>query len=223
MSYIRNAWYVAAWSHETQVNRLVGVRILNEPIVLWRRTAGDLVALADRCAHRLAPLSLGRCEGDRLRCVYHGMLYDPTGSVVEIPGESRVPSSMRVRSYPVLERYGWIWVWMGNASAADERLVPPVSMDHSGCVLGQGQLDYAAEARLITDNLLDLSHVSFLHAESFRLGETWARERPTVEALDRGVHITRWLRAEGPMGELDSTQRVDTHFSYDFFIPGALM
>jgi phenylpropionate dioxygenase-like ring-hydroxylating dioxygenase large terminal subunit len=226
MTYVRNAWYVAAWTHEVAPDRPVGVRILNEPIVLWRNVAAELAAFDDRCVHRLAPLSLGRCEGENLRCMYHGLLYDRTGRVVEIPGQDRIPSSLRVRNYPVVERHSWIWVWMGDAAAADEGLIPPVvGMDrgHTDYVFAHGTLDYAAEGQLIFDNLLDLSHVSFLHTESFRLGETWARERPKVTEHDRGIRSERWFRNEGPNGAVDAEELVDSYFCYDCFVPGVLL
>ena len=86
MNYVRNAWYVGGWSADLHQNKLNAIRILGEPIVLWR-TQREVVALADRCVHRLAPLSLGRCEADRLRCMYHGLLYDTQGQCVQIPGQ----------------------------------------------------------------------------------------------------------------------------------------
>ena len=99
--YVRNAWYVAAWSHEIEAGK--PFRRLDP-----RRTdrhlpseSGRLVALEDRCVHRLAPLSLGRCEGERLRCMYHGLLYDPDGAVAEIPGQDLIPKNARVKAYPV--------------------------------------------------------------------------------------------------------------------------
>ena len=107
-AYVRNAWYVAAWSHELEAGKPIPVSILDEPIVLFRSDSGRLVALEDRCVHRLAPLSLGRCEGDRLRCMYHGLLYDPDGAVAEIPGQDLIPRGARVRSYPIADRHDWI-------------------------------------------------------------------------------------------------------------------
>ncbi len=91
MNYVRNAWYVASWAHDLKPNLPVGMRILDEPIVLWRNSEGALTALQDRCVHRMAPLSLGRCEGDKLRCMYHGLLFNRDGNVVEIPGQPKSP------------------------------------------------------------------------------------------------------------------------------------
>jgi vanillate O-demethylase monooxygenase subunit len=226
MTYVRNAWYVAAWAHECAPEHLLGVRVLNEPIVIWRNAAGELAAFEDRCVHRLASLSLGRCEGDKLRCMYDGLLYDRAGRVVEIPGQDRIPANLRVRTYPVVERHSWIWVWMGDESAADTDLIPPavgMDMDRAGYVFRYGRLDYAAEARLITDNLLDLSHVSFLHAESFRLSETWARERPKVTEHARSIRSERWFRSEGARGTLDAEELFDSYLCTDCYIPGVVV
>lgn len=113
---------------------------------------------------------------------------------------------------------------MGAAAAADTRLIPPVvGLDHPGYLYGTGQIDYAAAARLINDNLLDLSHVSFLHTASFRMSETWARERPRVSQCDRGVRSERWIRSEGVLGAVDTQEVVDTYFCYEFFVPGVLL
>ena len=196
MTYVRNAWYVAAFAHDVLAQRPSGVRVLNEPIVLWRNTAGELTALEDRCIHRLAPLSLGRCEGERLRCMYHGWLYDRGGRVVEIPGQSRLSSNLGVRSYPVLQRHSWIWIWMGDAAAADEHLIPPIvgmeDVNRDDYVFGYGQFDVDADARLVYENLLDLSHISFLHAETFKMGPIWAQEHPNVTELGRSVRSGDW-------------------------------
>jgi len=226
VTYVRNAWYVAAWAHELRDELPLGVRVLDEPIVIWRNGRGDLAAFEDYCLHRLARLSLGRCEGERLRCMYHGWLYDSTGHVVEIPGQARVPGGARLRTYPVTERHSWLWVWMGDHSCADEKLIPPVvGFDRAEpeSVYAHGQLDYAAEARLVNDNLLDLSHVSFLHAASFRMSDVWAREPSKITPLERGLRSERWIRGEGTLGELGTSDLVDTYFCYEMYVPGVLM
>jgi phenylpropionate dioxygenase-like ring-hydroxylating dioxygenase large terminal subunit len=226
MTYVRNAWYVAAWAHELLRERPVRLRVLDEPLVIWRNAAGGLTAFEDYCLHRLAPLSLGRCEGERLRCMYHGWLYDRSGSVVEIPGEARIPSSARVRTYPVIELHNWIWVWMGDPARADQKLIPTVvGFDQASPdrVYAHGQLDYASEARLVNDNLLDLSHVSFLHAVTFRMSEVWGRELSKVTEIERGVRTERWIQGQGKLGEVGTGNIVDTYFRYEFYVPGILM
>jgi len=116
---LRNAWYVAAWSSEVPVDELLARTILNVPVVLWRDTTGAVVAFEDRCCHRGAPLSKGRLEGDQLRCMYHGLLFDTAGQCVEIPGQERIPPQAKVRTFPVVEKHKWIWIWVGDAGLAD--------------------------------------------------------------------------------------------------------
>lgn len=223
MSYVRNAWYVAGWSTDLVGAAPLGVHILGERIVLYRGVDGRAIALEDRCVHRLAPLSLGRCEGDNLRCMYHGLLFDPNGTTIEIPGQDMVPNSARVRSYPVVERHSWIWVWMGDKQVADTDLIPPaVGFDDPDYILGHGTLDYEASAGLICDNLLDLSHLSYVHATSFGAGNQWADNQPTVMPLERGVRISRWMTAE-PGPRTQTTEPLDRWQSYDFLIPGVLL
>ena len=223
MAYVRNAWYVAAWNCDLEVCKPLALCILGESLVIYRTPSGKLVALEDRCVHRFAPLSLGRCEGERLRCMYHGMLYDPDGRVVEIPGENRIPARARVRSYPIVERHDWIWVWMGDAARADASSIPPaVGLSDPDWVLGHGQMDYAAEARLICDNLCDFSHLSYVHAQSFGASETWAKSRPHVTALDRGVRFERWIVGE-PRMRARGEGKADVWSAYEFWIPGILL
>ncbi|MDB5684420.1 MAG: putative iron-sulfur protein [Sphingomonas bacterium] len=223
MSYVRNAWYVAGWTPDLLVDTPTAIVVLGDPIVLWRGADGVVTALEDRCVHRLAPLSLGRCEGDKLRCMYHGLLFDRSGAVVEIPGQDLIPAQARVRRYPVVERHSWIWVWMG-AAEADERLIPPaVGVDHPDFILGRGNLDYAAEARLINDNLLDFSHLSYVHAASFGSPESWARERPKITPLERGVRVERWVAGESVIPGQGAGKPIERYATYDFLIPGILL
>ena len=223
MNYVRNAWYVAGWSQDLGPEKLLAIRIMDQPIVIYRPGGGGLSALEDRCPHRLAPLSLGRCEGENLRCMYHGLLFDRDGTVIEIPGQELVPNHARVRSYPIVEKHSWLWVWMGDAATADPALIPPaVGFDDPDYVLGRGQLDYAAEARLVNDNLLDFSHLTYVHANSFGAGDEWAKVRPQITPLDRGVRFERWMRAEINV-RTQAAEPLDRWQSYDFLVPGILL
>lgn len=222
--YVRNAWYVAGWSHELEAGKPFPASILDEPIVIYRAESGRLVALEDRCVHRLAPLSLGRCEGDRLRCMYHGLLYDPDGAVAEIPGQDLVPKNARIKSYPIADRHTWIWVWMGDPAQADEALIPPaVGLDHPDFILGHGYLDYEAEARLINDNLLDFSHLTYVHANSFGAGPEFADSLPELQPLERGVRYSRWMTDTYGQSSRKSDVLMDSFMTYDFLIPGVLL
>ncbi|MGZ3196790.1 MAG: aromatic ring-hydroxylating dioxygenase subunit alpha [Croceibacterium sp.] len=222
--YVCDAWYVAAWSQELEAAKPFAVSILDEPIVIFRAESGHLVALEDRCVHRLAPLSLGRCEGDRLRCMYHGLLYDADGHVAEIPGQDLVPKHAQVKAYAIADRHDWIWVWMGDPARADEALIPPaVGLSDPDYILGHGHLDYEAEARLINDNLLDFSHLSYVHANSFGAGPEFAQSLPKLEPLERGVRYSRWMTDTMGQSSRKSDVPIDSYMTYDFLIPGVLL
>lgn len=224
MSYIRNAWYVAAWAHDIKVDVPSAIMVLGERIVVWRSASGQVHALEDRCVHRFAPLSLGRCEGERLRCMYHGFLFDTAGKVVEIPGQDVIPPAARVKSYLVVARHSWIWIWMGDAALADEELIPvAVGLDDPDYILGHGKLDYAAEARLINDNLLDFSHLTFVHGNSFGSGPEFADTQARITPLSRGIRYERWTENAIGSGSLSNSVPTDNYMQYDFLIPGILL
>jgi vanillate O-demethylase monooxygenase subunit len=224
MNYVRNTWYVAGWAQDFTSERPLGISLLGEPVVIWRGADNVLTALEDRCVHRLAPLSLGRCEGAKLRCMYHGLLYDRSGAVTEIPGQDLIPPGAKVRSYPVCERHSWVWVWLGDPAACDAALIPPaVGYDNPNYILGHGQIDYAAEARLINDNLLDFSHLSYVHINSFGANEEWARLRPQITPLANGVRVERWLEDTSGSTRLSFTQPGERYSRYDFLLPGILL
>lgn len=225
MNYAKNSWYVAGCERDLETGKPVQAFILGEPIVLYRTATGHVVALEDRCVHRLAPLSLGRCEGEKIRCMYHGLLFDPDGKCVEIPGQELIPAKAKVRSYPIVVRHSWIWVWMGDPARADEAHIPnPIGYDHDDVWhIDHGFVDYAAEAELVNNNLLDLSHIPFIHAASFGVGDNFAQERPQVSQIENGQRLDRWT--VGTSGSaLDRSDALVDHFvTYDFLVPGILI
>ena len=125
-NFLRNTWYVAMWSQDLKPGELQQRLILDEAIVLFRNASGQVAALLDRCPHRFVPLSLGKvCEGNSVQCPYHGLAFDATGVCVRNPNaDGRIPPALRVRRFPVVERHGAIWVWMGDPAKADRALIP---------------------------------------------------------------------------------------------------
>jgi vanillate O-demethylase monooxygenase subunit len=119
--FIRNCWYVIAWDHEIPADGLFSRRVLDEPTLLYRTSTGELVALEDRCCHRSAQLSKGRREGDCVRCGDHGLKFDATGTCIGKPGYDTVPPAARVRSYPVIARNDWVFVWIGHPLICDNQ------------------------------------------------------------------------------------------------------
>ena len=191
--FLRNCWYVAAWDHEIE-DRPLGRILLNEPVVLYRKSDGTPVALENRCCHRHAPLSLGTVVGDHLQCGYHGLVYDPTGACVNVPVQSSIPPTARVRCYPVVERWKWIWIWMGDPALADESLIPNwFWMDHPDWRLVKGKLfNVKCNFFLIMENLLDLSHLTYVHADT--IGHPSITRFPIeTERTGNGVRMTRWI------------------------------
>jgi len=166
MSFIRDAWYCAGLAEVLKVDLLLPITMLGEPVVLYRQADGSAAALADRCPHRFAPLSMGKiCEG-QVQCGYHGLRFEAAGHCSHNPhGDGSIPKAAKVRAYPVLERHGAIWVWMGEAAQADPAQLPDFSDtdERMAWTRVQGYLHVKAHYQLLIDNLLDLSHVPFLH------------------------------------------------------------
>jgi len=226
--FARECWYVAAWSHE--VSAALFTRTLQgEPICMYRDSNGDVVALADRCAHRGAPLSMGRLEGDTVRCMYHGLKFDRGGQCIEVPGQERVPTRLCVRSYPVVEKNNWIWLWLGDAKNADTLQIPDTwSLDQAAeWPYKPGYYHYDAPHMLICDNLLDFSHIGYVHPTTLGGTENIAANRPTVSRLANGIRVERWLINEVPAPfhtkVAQFAGKVDRWHFYDFLIPGVLI
>ena len=195
--FIRNAWYVGAWDHE--VGRVMLRRLLlGDPVVFFRREDGVPVALEDRCCHRQAPLSLGKLNGNIVECPYHGLQFDASGACVKVPSQDRIPDSARVKSYPVVERNHWIWIWMGDPAKADPALIEDFHwMDDPDWRFGGSSLHVEANYLLLVENLLDTTHLPFLHPESLGTGAFARSELEVTREGDR-IKVTRWLMDKPP-------------------------
>jgi phenylpropionate dioxygenase-like ring-hydroxylating dioxygenase large terminal subunit len=190
--YLRNRWYVAAWAHEIDSGPLART-IMDEPIVLFRGEGAAPVALEDSCAHRFMPLSMGKVENGCIECPYHGLVFDATGACVSVPGQTKVPPGAAVRRYPVVERYRWIWIWMGDPALADDTTIPDFHWNDDPAWVAVGDYFYVkGNYRLLIDNLLDLSHVAYVHAST--LGTDGVANFPVkVTREDDKVHAVRWI------------------------------
>ncbi|WP_405393625.1 Rieske 2Fe-2S domain-containing protein [Microbispora hainanensis] len=186
--FARNQWYVAAYGHEVGRKQL-GRTILNEPILLYRTEDGRAVAMADRCVHRRFPLSESPSHlvGDRVVCGYHGFTYGPDGVCVAVPAQQRIPRTARLRTYPVVEQDSFVWVWIGDREPGDT--LPPrapwlTSPDYA-TVCGMEPLN--ARYGLLVDNLLDLSHETYLHGGY--IGTPEVAETPITTEVDEDAGI----------------------------------
>jgi phenylpropionate dioxygenase-like ring-hydroxylating dioxygenase large terminal subunit len=212
--FVRNAWYIAARSDDLGRDPIPRL-MLGEPVVLYRKQDGAPVAFEDRCCHRRAPLSKGKVEGDSLRCGYHGFLYAPGGQCTWVPGTDRIPSNARVRAYPAVERHRWIWVWTGDAAKADPALIPDLfHNDAPGWTSADSSLDVKADYLWLVENLLDLSHLPYVHINSIGSAEditsdlVWERGESFVRGtrVSRGLSPAPSMKARGIDYKLDQTQ-----------------
>ncbi|MFD8568856.1 Rieske 2Fe-2S domain-containing protein [Streptomyces sp. NPDC059639] len=221
-AFARDQWYVAAWSSEVG-RELLGRTVLGEPLALYRTEAGEPVVLADRCVHRRFPLSASGLDGDRIVCGYHGFTYDTTGTCVFVPGQKRVPRTARVSSYPVAEVDSMVWVWIGDPGLADPDTVPRAPhLAADGWVTVRGMEPIDADYGLLVDNLLDLSHETYLHGGY--IGTPEVAETPITTEVDEAAGIVRvsrhmadaacppfYARSTGIEGRIQRLQDIEYH------------
>lgn len=208
--FIFNEWYVAALSQEVG-RKLLARKILGRNIVLFRTRAGEPVALDDRCAHRSFPLSRSTLEDDTIVCGYHGFRYDARGDCIEIPSQERCPKGIGVASYPILERGRLLWIWMGPPQHADESTIPAQPwLASAEWVHSEGYFHLPASYVSLHENLLDLTHLSYLHRATLGTAD-YARAPYEVKieekrfSLLRSVVPTRlppvWAQPTGILGD----------------------
>lgn len=199
--FVKNAWYCAGWDHEvTQAkNSLVHRKIAGEDLVLYRKLNGTVVAMEDRCPHRQAPLSLGRKEGDALRCMYHGMRFEADGCCSEIPGQRLIPERACVRVLPVVEKDNWIWVWMGDREKADPALIPfSVGPSDPNWNVLTSKMHVKTNYRNEIANLADLSHITWVHENTVGGTRAYSEATPRFELQARGLNTYYWVRSVPP-------------------------
>lgn len=186
MTFLMNAWYAAGWGSELEKGAILSRRLLDEPIVLFRTTNGSVKALHGLCPHRMVSLGRGKLVGEAIQCGYHGLTFDASGVCVHNP-QGTPPKTMRVRPYPVVERHSLIWIWMGPAIRADPALIPDLGFqDPEDAYIGKGYLNVRASYELEIENILDLSHIEFLHATTLGSGQvsqgsySWQQDGETI-------------------------------------------
>lgn len=195
--FLKNAWYCAGWDYQVSQGRdaIVARKIAGKRVVLYRKLGGQVVAMEDQCPHRQAALSLGRKEGDALRCMYHGLKFESDGKCSEIPNVEKVPEHICVKAYPVVEKDNWIWVWMGDPSKADPALIcDAVGPSNPDFTTRPSYIQVNASYLLENANLSDLSHSSFTHDATIAMGLAQALAKPAHKVLPRGIKTDWWVR-----------------------------
>ncbi|HWH94381.1 MAG TPA: aromatic ring-hydroxylating dioxygenase subunit alpha [Baekduia sp.] len=192
-----NAWYAAAYDVEVARN-LLSRSIAGRNLVLFRRRDGSAAALENACWHRLVPLSHGRLDGDDLVCGYHGLAFNGDGRCTFMPSQQTINPAARVRSFPIVERHRFVWVWPGDPALADPALVPDLHWNDDPHWAGDGKVIHAeCNYKLVVDNLMDLTHETFVHGSS--IGQRSIAEVPfEVTHGPDFVTVTRWMRDVEP-------------------------
>lgn len=224
--FLRNYWYAAAWGHELG-GKPVAKRVLDQPVALIR-TGNGVAAFDDCCPHRMAPLSLGTIQGDTIACGYHGLRFDCAGTCVEIPGQSNIPPRLRVKTYPAVERWKLVWLWMGEPAQADEAAIPELPwLASEQWGYSHGTIPYECGVELLVDNLMDLSHTTYVHRNT--IGTDAVAQTPVKSTLDGDVvRVERQMydtepsimyrKAGGFTGKVDRWQKIAFHPPYNIII-----
>jgi phenylpropionate dioxygenase-like ring-hydroxylating dioxygenase large terminal subunit len=187
-----NAWYAAAYDVELG-RKLMARTVCKQKIVMFRKLDGTVAALEDACWHRLMPLSLGHLDGDEVTCGYHGLVYNAQGRCTHMPSQETLNPSACVRSFPVVEKHRFVWIWPGDPAKADPALVPDMHWNDDAQWAGDGKMIRVnCDYRLVVDNLMDLTHETFVHGSS--IGQRAVAEAPFVATHgDRTATVTRWM------------------------------
>ena len=197
--YLKNCWYVAGWSKDYG-RELKAEKYLGENVVIYRKQDGTPVALEDACPHRKLPLSKGALSEDSIICGYHGLTFNDKGQCSDSPTQrGMMPSRAVVKSYPIVDKYRLLWIWMGNPELSDPDTIFPIDNFESptwGYTDG-GVMDIKCNYLWVCDNLLDPSHVAWVHVTSFA-GAGTDDEPLEIKKTDRGVIVSRWIHGNPP-------------------------
>lgn len=226
--YPRNAWWVAAFSREV-TDKPLARTFLDTPVVLYRTRDGQSVALHDRCPHRAMPLSMGSVqEGELLQCGYHGIRFRRDGTCVKVPSQNSTPSSLSVRHYPLVEKWNWLWIWMGDPQKADPNLIPDhdwLGLDRPGYHATEGfLLELGCNYQFMHDNLIDSTHFSYLHGGILDTGDLagarfWSEEEGHTLRLGREQQAVRFPPPMAQYFRVDKDRAYDRRMVTEAYVP----
>jgi vanillate monooxygenase len=197
-SFPLNAWYAAAWGCDIQ-HQLTARTICGKDLVLYRRKDGQVAALEDACWHRLLPLSMGRLNNDEITCGYHGLVFNSAGRCTYMPAQKTINPSAAVRVYPTIEKHRLIWIWPGDPALADPAKMPDFHWNDGTEWVGEGGtfVSLKCDYRLVIDNLMDLTHETYVHANS--IGHEAITDTPfDVTHANNTATVTRWMIDAAP-------------------------
>jgi len=224
--FLENFWYAVAWDHEIK-RAPFGRTICGQQLLLYRQTNGSISAFEDCCPHRLLPLSKGFLQGDQLVCKYHGLKFNESGQCVWMPGQEGIHKDTHLRTYPVAEKHRFVWVWIGNPELANENSIPNLPWCSDPAWVFEGSTyRINCNYQLLVDNLMDLSHETFVHPSS--IGQHEILEAPIkVTSDERSVTVTRWMFNIDPppfwAANLRSYSKCDRWQICNFSLPANVM
>ena len=190
--FLENAWYVASLS-DSIGSELTALKLLGNNVVVYRTSTGKPVVLEDSCPHRKLPLSMGRLVDDNVECGYHGLCFNAAGKCVNVPTQDRIPPTAIVKSYPAVDKYGLLWVWLGEEDADESKLLFIDNFENPAWdITGGDFLDCQCNYLHLADNLLDPSHVAWVHKDSFAAKGTENTPLEMQESAD-GLIVSRWI------------------------------
>jgi vanillate O-demethylase monooxygenase subunit len=202
MTWLKNAWYVAGFRNELDDDKVLARTFLGTPVVMMRHSDGRIGALEDVCPHRLMPLSAGKRIGDELQCGYHGMRFAITGACTLAPGQAHIPAKACARSFPLVQRHGILWIWMGRPELADADLVPDIRWnEHPEWTPSRGYHHVEANFQLSVDNLMDLGHESWVHLRTIGQEDEEVIPNYPLKVTARGDGV---LHAHREMPDIDA-------------------
>lgn len=206
-SFVMNAWYAIGWERDFG-RSLRPLTICGIPMLAYRRFDRTVAVIEDACWHRGLPLSMGKLVGDEVECAYHGLRFTAEGRCTFVPGQDVVPASACVRAFPAVERHRLVWVWPGSAELADPALVPDLHwMDDPEWSCEGNSIEIACDYRLLLDNLMDLTHETYVHRAS--IGHAAILDAPFDVAQDEGgVTLSRWMSGVSAPPFLDMQLRL---------------
>jgi vanillate O-demethylase monooxygenase subunit len=197
--YLLNCWYAAALSREIPAEGLFTRKLLDTPVLFYRKGDGSPVAMRDRCPHRFVPLSLGQRQGDQVVCKYHALRFDCEGRCTHNPhGNGHIPEAAKVRTFALQERYGFVWIWMGDAPADPTKLPDFAALDEGPATgVAHTYMPMKAHFELIIDNVMDLSHIDHVHGEIITTRGQLSPLIPPVKEVNDTVNA-RWEWKQTP-------------------------
>jgi phenylpropionate dioxygenase-like ring-hydroxylating dioxygenase large terminal subunit len=203
---INNQWYAILESNEVKKGKIVGVTRMGEKMVAWRNQRGELSVMSDKCPHRGVAFSVGKLIGDHIQCPFHGFEYDKSGICKLVPAngvQSEPPKALQVRSYPVREQHGFIYIWWGEPGNA----LPPVPWFESineDMVYTTLRDHWSTHYARAIENQLDVVHLPFIHYNTIGRGNRTLVNGPIAREENHwiGDHLINiWVYNEVDKGQ----------------------